>query len=243
MSFSLDDLLKNPIQTITGLGGNALNYFKSQDLADILALGGVAAYQAGLFDNFLENVGLGGFAANAPLAPPVGYQGSIPQYVAVQQQIPQSGIATPRPGAAGQRYFTDVIYAQKPDTPVPTLEEARQQSATQAEQLAAQNPGIVRTMAAGGLASLGGGGYYLGGTTDGMADKVPARIDGGQEARLSDGEFVVPADVVSHLGNGNSNAGAQQLYDMMDRVRKARTGRESQGTQINPSRYMPGMRA
>ena len=52
---------------------------------------------------------------------------------------------------------------------------------------------------------------------------------------------MVPADVVSHLGNGNSNAGAQQLYDMMDRVRKARTGRESQGTQINPSRYMPGM--
>jgi hypothetical protein len=76
-----------------------------------------------------------------------------------------------------------------------------------------------------------------------MADKVPARIDGRQEARLSDGEFVIPADVVSHLGNGNSNAGAQQLYAMMDRVRKARTGREAQGRQINPSKYVPGMRA
>jgi hypothetical protein len=42
-----------------------------------------------------------------------------------------------------------------------------------------------------------------------MADKVPATIDGTQEARLSDGEFVIPADVVSHLGNGNSNAGAK----------------------------------
>jgi hypothetical protein len=100
-------------------------------------------------------------------------------------------------------------------------------------------------MYAGGLAALAKGGempsqgYYLGGQTDGMADKIPANIDGMQEARLSDGEFVVPADVVSHLGNGNSNAGAKQLYSMMDRVRKARTGREEQGRQINPSKYMP----
>jgi len=72
-----------------------------------------------------------------------------------------------------------------------------------------------------------------------MADRVPATIDGKQEARLSDGEFVVPADVVSHLGNGNSNAGAQQLYDMMDKVRQERTGRKSQGKQINPQKYMP----
>jgi hypothetical protein len=79
--------------------------------------------------------------------------------------------------------------------------------------------------------------------TDGMADKVPARIDGRQEARLSDGEFVVPADVVSHLGNGNSNAGAQQLYAMMDKVRQERTGRKQQGRQINPKRFMPGMGA
>ena len=82
-------------------------------------------------------------------------------------------------------------------------------------------------------------GYYLGGSTDGMADKVPARIDGAQEARLSDGEFVIPADVVSHLGNGNSNAGAKNLYNMMDRVRKARTGNTKQGTEINPNKFIP----
>jgi hypothetical protein len=82
-------------------------------------------------------------------------------------------------------------------------------------------------------------GYYLGGSTDGMADKVPARIDGTQEARLSDGEFVIPADVVSHLGNGNSNAGAKNLYNMMDRVRKARTGNTKQGTEINPNKFIP----
>jgi hypothetical protein len=92
--------------------------------------------------------------------------------------------------------------------------------------------------AQGGIASLGGQGYYLGGTTDGMADNVPATIDGREPARLSDGEFVIPADVVSHLGNGNSDAGARNLYSMMDRVRKARTGTTRQGRQINPQKYL-----
>ncbi len=94
--------------------------------------------------------------------------------------------------------------------------------------------------AQGGIASVApqGQGYYLGGRTDGMADQVPATIDQKQPARLSDGEFVVPADVVSHLGNGSSNAGADQLFSMMDRVRKARTGRKLQGKEINPQRYL-----
>jgi hypothetical protein len=82
-------------------------------------------------------------------------------------------------------------------------------------------------------------GRYLAGGTDGMADKIPANIDGKQEARLSHGEFVIPADVVSHLGNGNSEAGAQQLYGMMDRIRKARTGTTKQGRQINPNKFLP----
>jgi hypothetical protein len=101
--------------------------------------------------------------------------------------------------------------------------------------------GFVPRYAQGGIANLAGG-RYLTGTTDGMTDQVPANIDGRQEARLSDGEFVIPADVVSHLGNGNSNAGAQQLYAMMEDVRKARTGNPKQGKQINPAQYMPGMR-
>jgi hypothetical protein len=58
-------------------------------------------------------------------------------------------------------------------------------------------------------------------------------------ARLADGEFVVPADVVSHLGNGSTDAGAKQLYAMMDKVRKARTGNKKQGKQINPRKLMP----
>jgi hypothetical protein len=81
-------------------------------------------------------------------------------------------------------------------------------------------------------------GYYLGGATDGMADQIPATIDNSQPAALSDGEFVVPADVVSHLGNGNSAAGATQLHGMMDKVRQARTGSTEQGRQINPNKFL-----
>jgi hypothetical protein len=95
-------------------------------------------------------------------------------------------------------------------------------------------------MAHGGIANLAKGGRYLSGKTDGMADKIPTSIDGKDPAALSHGEFVIPADVVSHLGNGNSDAGAQKLYDMMARIRKARTGSEKQGKRINPDKFMPG---
>jgi hypothetical protein len=91
-------------------------------------------------------------------------------------------------------------------------------------------------MAGGGMAK----GRYLQGSTDGMADKIPSSIDGKQKAALSHGEFVIPADVVSHLGNGNSDAGAKKLYEMMARVRKARTGNSEQGKKINPNNFMPG---
>ena len=74
---------------------------------------------------------------------------------------------------------------------------------------------------------------------DGMSDDIQATINNNQPAALSDGEFVVPADVVSHLGNGSSDAGAKRLYDMMDKVRKARTGTKKQGREINPEKMMP----
>jgi hypothetical protein len=81
-------------------------------------------------------------------------------------------------------------------------------------------------------------GYYLGGPTDGMADQIPATINNMQPAALSDGEFVIPADVVSHLGNGNSDSGAKNLYSMMDRIRQDRTGTTKQGRQIDPNKYL-----
>jgi hypothetical protein len=96
-----------------------------------------------------------------------------------------------------------------------------------------------KKMAEGGLTNLASG-RYLQGETDGMADKIPAQIGQDQPAALSHGEFVIPADVVSHLGNGNSDAGAKKLYQMMDKVRQARTGQKKQGKQINPDKFMPG---
>jgi len=99
-------------------------------------------------------------------------------------------------------------------------------------------------MAGGGLASLnafksGGNPRFLKGGGDGMSDDIPATIGGRQKAALSDGEFVVPADVVSHLGNGSSRAGAKKLYSMMDNIRKARTGKKRQAPEVRADRYMP----
>lgn len=95
--------------------------------------------------------------------------------------------------------------------------------------------------AGGGLASLGGysdGGRLLKGPGDGMSDNIPAQIGRRQPARLADGEFVVPADVVSHLGNGSTDAGAKRLYAMMDRARQARTGKKKQAPAVNADKIL-----
>jgi hypothetical protein len=107
-----------------------------------------------------------------------------------------------------------------------------------AEDIKSQN------LAGGGLAGLnafkaGGSPRFLKGGGDGMSDDIPAMIGKQQKAALSDGEFVVPADVVSHLGNGSSRAGAKKLYSMMDNIRQARTGKKRQAPEVKPDRYMP----
>jgi hypothetical protein len=103
--------------------------------------------------------------------------------------------------------------------------------------------GDIPDVAAGaGGGSIGGysdGGRMLKGPGDGMSDSIPAVIGKKQPARLADGEFVVPADVVSHLGNGSTDAGAKKLYSMMDKIRKARTGKKKQAPSVNVNKYMP----
>jgi len=98
--------------------------------------------------------------------------------------------------------------------------------------------GRLNTLFSGGAPGFADGGM-LDGPGDGMSDSIPATINGDQPAKLADGEFVVPADVVSHLGNGSTKAGAKHLYDMLDRVRAARTGTKMQGKQINPHKLLP----
>jgi hypothetical protein len=100
--------------------------------------------------------------------------------------------------------------------------------------------------AKGGIMHSSLGGYAAGGNPrllkgpgDGMSDNIPATINARQPARLADGEFVVPADVVSHLGNGSTDAGAKKLHEMMTKVRRERTGNPKQGKKINPNKFVP----
>lgn len=142
-----------------------------------------------------------------------------------------------KPGAA----WTPLI------TPTESDEDrkARQRSeATEALRSSQSDPEFQRMLDAntgyayGGLVALANGGQVPA-MGDGLSDSVPATIDGSQPAALSSGEFVIPADVVSGLGNGSSEAGAQRLYELMNRVRAARTGSDEPPSQINPGAMLP----
>lgn len=199
-----------------------------------------------------------------------GYQGGIPKYEAVREQVANTSDPTRRPGSSGQKYFSSTKYvapegaaaaraaAKEEAAGLEALNKAnpsrQERSVLQAgaekkedekEEKVEAKPASsvidqlpVPKYASGGIATMAQG-RYLNGATDGMADKIPARIGGKQEAKLSHGEFVIPADVVGHLGNGNSEAGAQRLYAMMDKIRQARTGTAKQGKQINPNKFLP----
>jgi hypothetical protein len=189
--------LKNALPNALSGASKLLSGAKGLNLGSLLAtgLGGIAG-----------GLGLG---SGAPRQ--TGYQGTIPRYQAVREQLPVA--PTPEDeGAVGKRYFTDTQYVPK------------------------------EGYAKGGLLGLANGGstgYYLGGKTDGMADKIPATIADKQPAKLSHGEFVVSADVVSALGSGNSEAGAKVLYDMMDRVRKHAHGTKKQIKPANLKKTLP----
>lgn len=124
---------------------------------------------------------------------------------------------------------------------------APSQNVAQGTQDAAVNPytGQAQFAAGGGISNLGGysdGGQLLRGPGDGVSDSIPARIGAKQEARLADGEFVVPARIVSELGNGSTEAGSRQLYAMMDRVQKARkktVGKGNVATDANARNLLP----
>jgi hypothetical protein len=140
-----------------------------------------------------------------------GYRKPIPNYVASREQNPiptttvnTAGQTVPRrPGSGGVTYFTPMKYTEK----------------------TAADGGLMNGYAQGGISMLGGysdGGRLLRGPGDGVSDSIPASIEGKQPARLADGEFVIPARIVSELGNGSTEAGARKLYAMMDRIQKSR---------------------
>ncbi len=220
---------------LDALGGLFKKDDGSTDYGSLISLGGAI---------------LGGTGALGTNTPATGYQGTVPEYDVQREVVPGTYDPNRRPGSGGQRYFTQTQYVPKSATPAEPM-SAEGLAALNAANPARQErrrPGGPRTpvpvqdevqeLAAGGIAQLKKG-QYLNGASDGMADKVPATIDGVQDARLSDGEFVIPSDVVSHLGNGNSDAGAKVLKDMMSRVRKARTGNAKQGKEIDPKKFIP----
>jgi hypothetical protein len=206
----------------TGFGGKA---------GQMAAFGGLAMLLNKMFNDQTQK--------------PVGYQGGIPKFTYERTQTPmaQQRPEGYRPGQGGITYFAPSQYTY------------------QGRDLAAPNAGGVSGDTSGGATGGGsdtvgggskddtiipaaGGGYmpggitmlakgrYLRGNGDGVSDSIPARFAGsGQEARLADGEFVIPARVVSELGNGSSDAGARKLYAMLDRVearaKKAKRGKPS----------------
>jgi hypothetical protein len=155
-----------------------------------------------------------------------GYQGGIPKYTAERTMLPipqtvdvparaavpatatQTAIpampattAPRRPGSGGITYFSPMTYT-------PTVAST-----------------VTPLASGGGISALGGysdGGHLLRGPGDGVSDSIPATIGNKQPARLADGEFVIPARIVSEIGNGSTEAGAKKLYAMMDRIQGAR---------------------
>jgi len=143
----------------------------------------------------------------------------IPSLSADRKQLPYGPISgsKARPGAGGVSYFSPTTYTQK-----------------------AAGGGMM--YGGGGISDLGGysdGGRLLKGPGDGVSDSIPATIGGKQPARLAEGEFVVPARIVSELGNGSTEAGAQKLYSMMDRVQKARRKTKNVAADTKAHKYLP----
>jgi hypothetical protein len=103
-------------------------------------------------------------------------------------------------------------------------------------------PSGLRYAAGGGIGHLGGysdGGRLLRGPGDGVSDSIPATIGGKQPARLATGEFVIPARIVSELGNGSTDAGAKRLYAMMDRIKAKRSKTKNIAADTKAYKYLP----
>ncbi len=186
------------------------------------------------------------------------YQRSGLQDIPVESQMPMIG-------SMQQAKFDPAMGGVRVGEGIPSIPIANQSAITSLQPAPAAPPvtsGMDEDerrrrgfMMGGGLVALAQGGmptFEYGGTTgptneprmvkgagDGMSDNVPATIEGVQEARLANDEFVIPADVVADIGNGSSSSGAKKLYAMMDRIREARHGTTEQPPEINAEKYMP----
>ena len=224
----LNSMMANPQGAMNFFRG-AMNQEKSRPGSTMFGQGNQMNYGMGapMGGNMLS--GMGGTAQNGFMSPG-GMGGDLyDQYVASNNK------------RLAEKSQVGSVASMTHDYVGPTMSRDKFEAA----QNAPRNPasyfaqgGAVPSYDLGGYAA-GGNPRLLRGPGDGMSDNIPATINNRQPARLADGEFVVPADVVSHLGNGSTEAGAKKLHKMMNEVRKARTGNPKQGKQINPNKYMP----
>jgi hypothetical protein len=157
---------------------------------------------------------------------------------ALYQNAMGPNVAARRPGSGGVTYFSPMQY-----TPVPTVAPTTVPTTVVTEPTT--QPTVVAAgggMMHSGIASLEGysdGGQLLRGPGDGVSDDIPATIGNKQPARLADGEFVVPARIVSELGNGSTEAGARKLYAMMDRIKKTRAKAKNIAANTKADKHLP----
>jgi hypothetical protein len=240
----------------TPMQGGTLGVLTPQQLSENVASGAMTLDQANTYGQGLTNAYNAATVAPAVATP---FSATTGQMVAAAAPAALGGLSQKPAGAytppnavykgGNLQYFKYDPRNYQPDVVVPPNPLYHAQYAEGG--IASLNTGGYVGSATQGIAGYARGGktYDLGdysdggrllkGPGDGMSDDIPAKIGGKQEARLADGEFVVPADVVSHLGNGSTDAGAKHLYKMMDKVRKARTGNTKQGKQIKAEKYLP----
>jgi len=245
-NLNLSDYFKSLGSDITGTG-SITDILKGLGnvLAGTSSLGKTGQYAgllgiAGLANKLFGSSGGGGFA---------GYQGKIPTYTASRTmntipttvpnplagQTGQPATIPRRPGSGGITYFSPMVY-----TPVVTGGGGNDTVAGGAgNDVVTGASGGIMSLRNGHLGSYSDGGQLLRGPGDGVSDDIPATIADRQPARLADGEFVIPARIVSELGNGSTEAGARKLYAMMDRIKNARRKAKDIAADTKTDRYLP----
>ena len=194
------------------------------------------------------------FKANQGQADSATYDWAVennltPQEIAAATGVPLSTVAAKWRDAKAKKTTTAKTEADKAAAAAGKTETQQESTGLAAGGIASFAMGgmpMTGYAVGGGLGSLGSysdGGRLLKGPGDGVSDSIPATIGNKQQpARLADGEFVVPARIVSELGNGSTEAGAKKLYAMMDRVQRARgktTGKNKVAANSRADKYLP----
>jgi len=220
----------NKTTTVTGVPGNPQSYFDEKaylaanpDVAEELRTGKSVSGQPTLFKSGYEHYLMYGKAGGRP------FTGDYEGYTTAAALANAAGAG----GGGDGNTTAPGLDASSPANDAPGTTTAK-------------DGGMMGYAMGGGLGSLGSysdGGRLLRGPGDGVSDSIPATIGRKQQpARLADGEFVIPARIVSELGNGSTDAGAKKLYAMMDRVQRARgktTGKNKVAANSRADKYLP----